>query len=297
MSKQHTRHDYSPHRAYEGIFIVQTTIQPMQVKTLGVFNPKMTIRRPEFNFDTLPKYYFNDNPLFSHLLTALSLTFPNGERFFVNSVRNVQKQITTQSLKADVSTFIGQEAMHSHAHEDFNDFAKRVGMDVQPIIDNEVKRLEQIKEVLSVKQQLAVTCALEHFTAFLAQYILENKEFHSQLHPEAINLWMWHALEETEHKAVAFDVYKEVFDDEIVRKRMMRLITTTFLFRISLITAKLLLSDKEGRTQWKQHLVAIKALFKIAKTVFPAYLDYYKRDFHPNQHDSADQWRSVLFQN
>lgn len=261
---------------------------------------KITIRRPEFSFDELPKYYFNGNPLISHLLTALSLTFPNGERFFVHSVRNVREQVKTKSLQADVSAFIGQEAMHSHAHEDFNDFAKRVGMDVQPIIDDEYEKVEKIKEILTDKQKLAVTCALEHFTAIIAQYLLENKDFHTQLHPEAARLWMWHALEETEHKAVAFDVYKEVFDDEAVRKRTMRIITTTFLSRISFITAKLLLNDKKGRTQWKQHWIAMQQLSKLAKSLLPAYLDYYKNDFHPNQHDSnaiTDQWRGVLFAN
>lgn len=279
---------------------MQSAIDTLDAKTssFGTQRHMITVRRPEFNFDELPKYYFNNNPLISHLLTALSLTFPNGERFFVHSVRNVRDQVKTKSLQADVSAFIGQEAMHSHAHEDFNDFAKRIGLDVQPIIDDEHDKVEKIKGILSNKQKLAVTCALEHFTAIIAQYLLENKDFHSQLHPEAARLWMWHALEETEHKAVAFDVYKEVFNDEIVRKRTMRIITTTFLSRISFITAKLLLSDKNGRKQWKQHWTAMQQLSQLAKSLLPAYLDYYKQDFHPNQHDShaiADQWRNTLF--
>lgn len=277
---------------------MQNIINTATDATTNTTNSQITIRRPEFSFNELPKYYFNDNPLISHLLTALSLTFPNGERFFVHSVRNVREQIKTKSLQADVSAFIGQEAMHSHAHEDFNEFAKRVGIDVQPIIDDEYAKVEKIKEILTDKQKLAVTCALEHFTAIIAQYLLENKDFHAQLHSEAARLWMWHALEETEHKAVAFDVYKEVFNDEVVRKRTMRIITTTFLSRISFITAKLLLNDKKGRTQWKQHWIAMQQLSKLAKSLLPAYLDYYKTDFHPNQHNSnaiADEWRNALF--
>lgn len=277
---------------------MQNTIKSMQIKTLGVFNPKMTIRRPEYNFDEVPKYYFGNNPLLSHLLTALSLTFPTGERLFVHSVRNVRTQITTESLKADVSTFIGQEAMHSHAHDDFNNFSKRMGVDVDPIIDQEYQKTEQLKKTLSHKQQLAITCALEHFTSTFAQYLLENKDFHAKLHPGTAHLWMWHALEEIEHKAVAFDVYKEVFDDDVTRKVMMRIVTATFLFRITLLTTKLLLKDKEGRYQLKQHLIGIQELAKVAKTVLPAYLDYYRSDFHPNQHESnalADQWRGILF--
>lgn len=279
---------------------MQSAVNILDVKTssFGKHRHNITVRRPAFNFDNLPKYYFDNNPLLSHLLTALSLTFPNGERFFVHAVRNVRDQVKTKDLQADVSAFIGQEAMHSHAHEDFNDFAKRVGMDVQPIIDSEYAKVEQIKEILNSKQQLAVTCALEHFTAIIAQYLLEHKDFHNQLHPDAARLWMWHALEETEHKAVAFDVYREVFDDEAVRKRTMRIITTTFLSRISFITAKLLINDKKGRFQFKQHWNAFQQLSQLVKALLPVYLDYYKDDFHPNQHDSdavADEWRGRLF--
>ncbi len=279
---------------------MQSAVSTLDVKksSFGTHRQNITVRRPEFNFDQLPKYYFNNNPLLSHLLTALSLTFPNGERFFVHAVRNVRDQVKAKDLQADVSAFIGQEAMHSHAHEDFNDFAKRIGLDVQPIIDSEYAKVEQIKEILSDKQQLAVTCALEHFTAIIAQYLLEHKDFHEQLHPDAARLWMWHALEETEHKAVAFDVYKEVFDDEVVRKRTMRIITTTFLSRIGFITAKLLINDKKGRLQFKQHWNAFQQLSQLAKALLPVYLDYYKTDFHPNQHDSdaiADEWRGRLF--
>jgi len=278
---------------------MQNTIEKLDLQTAHhTRHPHITIRRPEFNFDQLPKYYFNNNPLMSHLLTALSLTFPTGERFFVHSVRNVRDQIKSKSLQADVSAFIGQEAMHSHAHEGFNDFAERIGLNIQPVLDDEVKNTERLKKILNNKQQLAITCALEHFTAIIAQYLLEHEDIHSLLHPDVAQLWLWHALEETEHKAVAFDVYKEVFNDEAVRKQIMRIVTTSFLSRISFLTMKLLVTDKKGRTQWRQHWQALQKLSDAIKVLLPAYLDYYKADFHPNQHDSTaltDEWRGVLF--
>jgi len=258
----------------------------------------ITVRRPDLSFDTLPKYYFDHNPLLSHFLTALSLTFPHGERFFVHSVRTVRDRIQDPALQRDVSAFIGQEAMHSHAHEDFNEYAKSYGLDVQPIIDDEYQKIEQAKGMLNDKQQLAVTCALEHFTAIIAQYFLEHPDFHNKLHPKAARLWLWHALEETEHKAVAFDVYQEIFHDDVVRKRTMRIITTTFLTRISYITLRLMVQDKAARWQFKQHWQAIRELQTMIKTLLPAYLDYYDDHFHPNQHDSralTAEWRDALF--
>lgn len=256
------------------------------------------IRRQAFDFAATPKYYFDNNPLLSHLLTALSLTFPNGERFFVHSVRSVRDQIKDAALQKEVSAFIGQEAMHSQAHEDFNSFVESLGIEIQPILQSEYEKIEYAKSKLSPKQQLAVTCALEHFTAIIAQYLLEHPEFHRQLNPRVARLWMWHALEETEHKAVAFDVYQEIFADQATRKRIMRIITTTFLSRIGYLTFKLLLSDPLGRKQWRQHLTALKQLKAVFITLAPAYLDYYRDNFHPNQHDSSQitaQWRKQLF--
>jgi predicted metal-dependent hydrolase len=256
------------------------------------------VRRQSFDFAATPKYYFDNNPLLSYLLTALSLTFPHGERFFVHSVRNVRNQIKDDTLQKDVSAFIGQEAMHSHAHEDFNTFVESLGIDTQPILQSEYEKIEYAKTKLNHKQQLAVTCALEHFTAIIAQYLLEHPDFHRQLNPRVAKLWMWHALEETEHKAVAFDVYQEIFADQATRKRIMRIITTTFLSRISYLTCKLLLSDPVGRKQWRQHIAALKQMKEIFTTLAPAYLDYYQDNFHPNQHDSTQitkQWRERLF--
>ncbi|ONG41954.1 hypothetical protein BKE30_02420 [Alkanindiges hydrocarboniclasticus] len=256
------------------------------------------VRRQSFDFATTPKYYFNNNPLLSYLLTALSLTFPHGERFFVHSVRNVRNQIKDDNLQKEVSAFIGQEAMHSHAHEDFNSFVEGLGIDIQPILQSEYEKIEYAKTKLNQKQQLAVTCALEHFTAIIAQYLLEHPDFHRQLNPRVAKLWMWHALEETEHKAVAFDVYQEIFADQATRKRIMRIITTTFLSRISYLTFKLLLNDPVGRKQWRQHITAFKQLKEVFTALAPAYLDYYQDNFHPNQHDSTQitaQWREQLF--
>lgn len=260
-------------------------------------NSTITVRRPAFDFTNAPKYYFNNNPLISSMLTALSLTFPVGERFFVHSVRNVRHQLKDERLQKDVSAFIGQEAMHSHAHDNFNQFVQNLGLDVQWILDEEYKFAELIKSKLDHKQQLAITCALEHFTAIIAQYLLEHPEFHQQLDPQVAKLWMWHALEETEHKAVAFDVYQSVFADQKIRKRTMRIITCTFTSRISYLTLRLLLADPVGRTQWRSHLAGLKLLKNMVGSLIPLYLDYYDNQFHPNQHDSnqiAAQWRERL---
>lgn len=247
----------------------------------------ITVRRQQFEFDQLPLYYYDNNPFFSHLLTAMSLLFPTGERFFMHAVRQVRDQISDADLQHDISAFIGQEAMHSHAHADFNRFAIKMGIDAQPIMDFEARKIEHLKQKLSAKQQLAIVCALEHFTAIIAQYLLENAKFQRGFHPDVARLWLWHALEENEHKAVAFDTYQAVFADDRVRTRMMKLITLTFLGRITQLTLKLLLNDRVGRRQWRKNWEGVQHLREIIQALAPAYLDYYRTDFHPAQHDTC----------
>lgn len=91
-----------------------------RIKALGI-----TVRRPQFNPQAIRRHYFANSPVMSHLLTALSSTFPIGEQFFVHSVRNVRDRVQDEQLQAEISAFIGQEAMHSKAHSEFNQAWRR----------------------------------------------------------------------------------------------------------------------------------------------------------------------------
>ena len=89
-------------------------------KALGI-----TVRRLQFHPEKIKRHYFANSPVMSHMLTALSSTFPIGEQFFVHSVRNVRDKVTDPTLQAQIAAFIGQEAMHSKAHSEFNDAWRR----------------------------------------------------------------------------------------------------------------------------------------------------------------------------
>lgn len=106
------------HRLKLTMDIVYSTLKHSKLPKESAMNtsmsPQIVVRHQQFSFSDLSLYYFKDNPLLSHLLTALSLTFPHGERFFVHSVRNVRGQVTDSQLQQDISGFIGQEALHSH---------------------------------------------------------------------------------------------------------------------------------------------------------------------------------------
>src|SRR5437763_13901499 len=152
----------------------------------------------EESLQELPKHFAADGDLIlSHLAASLSSVFPDGEDFFVRSVRNFRDQITDPELKRQVAGFIGQEAVHGREHRAFNDRLDQLGYPTKTFERFTKKGLAIRERLLSPKSNLAATAALEHFTATLAELVLTNPDVRAMFgHDEVRNLFMWHALAE-----------------------------------------------------------------------------------------------------
>lgn len=257
----------------------------------------LSVRRLRFAPEKINRQYVRGLPVIAHWLTALSTTFPMGEQFFVHSVRQVRDRITDPELQAQISAFIGQEAMHSEAHQRFN--ARWQQADYRlPVIEQWLRRGNRHARGLHPKVQLAITCAFEHFTALLGEYILRHPELVDRFEPEAAHLWLWHALEEAEHKSVAFDVYQQLYGDDPLRRKLMRTCSLAFAYLSVQGTASLLWQDRHHALSHPlQVLNSLAQLARLWVTVLPEYLDYYRADFHPAQRDRStllDHWRQKL---
>jgi uncharacterized protein len=155
------------------------------------------------------------------------------------------------------------------------------------------------KKTAPAAARLAVTCALEHFTAILAEQLLTDEAHRHALDPSVRDLWVWHALEESEHKAVAFDVFQEVSASYTIRIRVMIIVTLFFVGFISyshvrLLSARGLLgAGNVARTL--DYLWLRPGLFR---RLVPQYLAYFRPGFHPNDRDTSGllaDWRERLF--
>ena len=237
-------------------------------KALGI-----TVRRLQFHPEKIKRHYFANSPVMSHMLTALSSTFPIGEQFFVHSVRNVRDKVTDPTLQAQIAAFIGQEAMHSKAHSEFNDAWRRDHYNLDRFQAWLARKNIHVRS-LHPKIQLAITCAFEHFTALLGGYILRHPEVLSTLDEDAIKLWVWHAIEEIEHRSVAFEVYQAVYGDDRVRRLLMRSVTTGFASLTLYSTTRLFWQDK-----WRSlpkiggNLFGLYLLAKMFIQLLPEYLN------------------------
>lgn len=245
-------------------------------KALGI-----TVRKAQFNPKAIRRHYFANSPIMSHLLTALSSTFPIGEQFFVHSVRNVRDKVKDEKLQAQITAFIGQEAMHSKAHAEFNDAWRSDDYNLDRF-QAWLARKDQYVKNLHPKIQLAITCAFEHFTALLGGYILRHPEVLSTLDDDAVKLWVWHAIEEIEHRAVAFDVYQAVYGDDKIRRMIMRSVTTGFASLTLYSATKLFMQDrKKSLPKIGGNIFGLYLLAKMLIQMLPEYLSYYQKDFHP----------------
>ena len=140
----------------------------------------------------------------------------------------VRDRLEDPQLKKDVSAFIGQEAMHSKEHAAYNEYAEEHGVDLECLELRIKVLLENVSKVTTRKHQLAITCALEHFTATMAA-LLKREDLTIQMQsPKMYKLWMWHAIEENEHKNVAYDVYQKVYGGYFTRVLVMMLTTLMF---------------------------------------------------------------------
>lgn len=243
--------------------------------------------------DELPTLWFGDNPLLTTYFSGFSAQLPEGEDQFLYSVRLFQDKITDPTLKKQVRAFIGQEAHHSREHEDFNDLLISRGLGLDKIEDALKKQNLWFKENLSPARQLAMTVCGEHITALLADWALSSPEQPLEMMAEpARTMWGWHAVEELEHKGVAFDVYDQLVGDRKLLQQTMRF--TMFLFVVtSVINAVNLMRTTGGWTNWKKNREAIRVIYSWYKFSRSDYNDFFKDDYHPWQHDCLETLRKA----
>nr|WP_262320110.1 metal-dependent hydrolase [Acidiferrimicrobium sp. IK] len=265
---------------------------------------KVPTRRMSFeeSLREVPKHFAGDGDLIgSHLTATLSSVFPDGEEFFVRSVRRFRDQITEPALKKQVAGFIGQESVHGREHRAFNDRLSELGYPTKRL-ERMTDRLLRFRErLLSPKSNLAVTAALEHFTAVLGEMVLSEEQVRHELgHPAVRDLFVWHAMEECEHKAVAFDVYRAVGGSERMRIGTMKVLRLLFIVYIGGNVTLSLLGD--AATYKRGNLRASLRRFRTSPLSSPVLWqrlkEYDARGFHPDDHDTnalLEQWSNELF--
>ncbi|MCW2497655.1 metal-dependent hydrolase [Jatrophihabitans sp.] len=260
-------------------------------------------RRIGFNYPDggFNRHYVSGDLVMSHIVSMLSATFPEGEDFFVRSVRHYSEQITDPELKKQVAGFIGQEVTHGREHRALNERLQAMGYPTR-FVDGFVKKgLQREERLFGPAYCLAVTSALEHYTATLAEKLLTSEKAQALLGTNEVrSMLLWHALEESEHKAVAFDVFQTAVGDEKLRVRAMRVTTVTFLFAVTMHTIHSLARDKAARNPVRllKSVAALRHSPFVERDVITKLRAYNKPGFHPDDNDNSEliaYWSAQLF--
>lgn len=247
------------------------------------------------DFDDVPRHWIKNNAFRSTFMNALSCMFPEGERMFMDAVRDCQDKIKnpTPKLQEQIKGFIKQEAIHGHEHAQYNDLLRKWDYPMDKINDFEAKEKVWMRKHIPAEHRLAITCALEHFTAIMAHQVLTNPMATRDMHPKFMEMWRWHAIEETEHKAVAFDVYQAAVGKYWLRVLTMLTVTISFCLRTTFYQAIFLWKDRQlfNPKVWWQ---GIRFYFLedgfngLVPSIARDYLAYFKPSFHPWQQDNRE---------
>ena len=272
----------------------------------GVALPK--VRRMRFQFgepEPLHRHFVEGDIVFSHLVAVLSGSFPPGEESFIRSVRRFSDQTTDPVLKKRVAGFIGQESVHGQEHRKLNTQLADMGYPLVRFLlfaptsvrEKVVLRIEQL---IPAKVHLAMTAAAEHYTAVLGARVLSNDEIQAiPGDPEVWRLLNWHAMEELEHKSVAFDVYQSVGGSERTRIAVMWFM---YFLTIPVVTAAVALSILLDPTAWRPFKVLRQTygVFRgpLVRGILSEIAEYLRPGFHPDDvptDELLERWQHDLF--
>jgi predicted metal-dependent hydrolase len=265
--------------------------------------PVIRTRRVAFDYPKrVTRRHFADGDLvLSHVVAVLSAMFPAGEDFFVRSVRHYADRLTDPELKQQVAGFVGQETTHGREHRALNERLQEMGYPTRRIDRMVARDARTADKRFPGRVRLAITAALEHYTASLAETLLTDERAYELLGASEVrSMLLWHALEESEHKAVAFDVYRAVGGTEKMRIRVMRAVTFSFLFGSVTQSIVSMLGDRatyNPRILFPS-LARLPSSPFLSKEMRQRIRAYNKPGFHPNDHDNTElvaKWADELF--
>ncbi len=249
--------------------------------------PAIKIRRFESQLgqDT-PIDWADNNPVSTQFLNAISTFFPGVEHYALESVNKALGQISNPILRREARIFAGQESVHSQEHDDFNHWQDQHGLKLTRLTAINEKAFSKISRYSSIRVNLARIVAVEHLFAVVGHALLTNQEILSRMHPDVRPMWIWHAIEEIEHKAVAFDVYQAVSGSYWLRVLIFFEVLVTIPLWIMTLHLVLLFKTRQ-LLNWRSH---IGFLYRLIGSGFLSQvewgqLDYLRRDFHPWQTD------------
>lgn len=254
-------------------------------------------RDVRFDFGSVPLHYIPGEVFATHIVNVMHLVLPEGERAMAQTLAEALPYIDDQRLREEVQGFVGQETMHANSHEGARDRLRELGLDIDPMVRSFAWFVDRIlgdhgltgrarEEWL--KERLGLFAGMEHYTAVIGEWLLENGEFEKLgMDPTMLDLIRWHGAEEVEHRSVVYDAYMYL-DGGYARKARTAVVASAALLATFVLSSAYLYAkdpEPEKGSFWPVQLVratvrGVVPRFTIFATELPRYL---KPGFHPSQ--------------
>ena len=262
-------------------------------------------RDVEFDWSRLPMHWLPGQPMATHVMNVLHLLLPEGERWFVRTFREALPLIRDDELRERVLGFVGQEAVHAEAHQGVLDHLLANGLDPGPYVEQvafvfgrvlgERPGLSAAEAREHVVERIAIIAAVEHFTAFLGDWVLNARGLdRAGADPTMVDLLRWHGAEEVEHRSVAYDLLRHL-DPGYVRRIRTMAIVGPVLFHLWVRGARFLMSaDPElgpgAKPTWREYrAVSRRGLLPRLGRLSRSAARYLSPHYHPTQEGSTRQ--------
>jgi uncharacterized protein len=253
-------------------------------------HPIVPREKLDFGFDgDIPQYWFGGDAFKTRFFDALSVIFPPGEKFFMTSVRDFRDRVNDPKLLQDIKDFNRQEAQHTLVHNQYNDHLRAQGVDVDALFKALNHLLFDVyRSKYSREYTLAITAALEHFTALGAHTLFDKRDLLKEADPRVRAMYAWHAIEEVEHKGVAYDVMIDYAKVGYV-KRIAALLHMTYVFPRTIFAFADFMLKHDGFSFWQRTKLHAKGLFWLLRPsglvapIIKHFVPYFKPGYHPWQ--------------
>jgi hypothetical protein len=271
----------------------------MQTSSAAAIRP----RKPQLALDAgIPRRWLSGSAAATGVANGVNLLFPWGERFFVRSVRRYLDGLDPE-LREQARGFFGQEGRHAGAHEQFFEVMRGQGYEIDRFLARYERIAAWIEAHAPAELSLATTAALEHFTATLADGALRDGML-EYAHPAMRELLLWHAAEEIEHKAVAFDALSRVSPGYALRMAGLFMASTTLFGFWVAATAMLWRQDGLTRREGARELARLRRrraaaggsneVSVVRRVLRRGLREYVRPGFHPSDNDNAALARDYL---
>lgn len=256
----------------------------------------LTVRKLLIDLNTPFSARWNGGDAFrSAFFNALSMSFPVGEQYFMDSVRAGLKALpapTQATFSREVQGFVGQEATHRRIHSLFNGHLEALGF--KNTLEVRAAKRMQDHAHYDVRIHVAATAATEHLTAIFADWTLRHPQAFAGAEPRLQTLWLWHAAEESEHRSTAFDIYTALQGSHSIRVKVFHVVTAIFLVDVTRQTLRNLWHDKAlfSWSTWRSAWALLMSTEGMFRSNYHHWKAYKAPSFHPMQQDGSRgvQW-------